>query len=162
MRAQGRAAKRHDAIAVAGISGERRFHWSGEEHAPRLCRTDPPHRKRIRRFPAVGADRSPHARHLPEVARSLRRKLGAPTSRLRLDGARADTLLGTRPWPRTGESMRAWRAPLSRLAARHRVDCGRRSAVPRTRPGASAPAADPRVMDRTAAGRSAAPALVGL
>src|SRR6516164_5667888 len=134
MRAQGRAAKRHNAIAVAGISGERRFHWSGEEHAPRLCRTDPPHRKRIRRFPAVGADRSPHARHLPKVARSLRRKLGAPSSRLCLDGARADPFLGPRPWPRAGKSMRARRTPLSRLAARHRLDCGRRSAVPERAP----------------------------
>src|SRR5262249_6636884 len=40
MRAQGRAAKRHDAIAVAGISGERRFHWSGREHAPRRRQAD--------------------------------------------------------------------------------------------------------------------------
>ena len=95
-------------------SGE--FHGLAARTRRDYVEQDQGHRSRVWRFPAVGADRPAHARHLHGVARQARRQVTA-AGRLCVAGARARLVVGSRSRAGAGESVRARRSALSRLTA---------------------------------------------
>ena len=81
---------------------------------------------------------------------------------LRVASVRPCAVVGTRSRTRAGESMCARWSALSWFARRQDLDRRRRGRLPRISASVSASAAVARPVDRPAAGRSAAPAVVGL
>jgi hypothetical protein len=113
-------------------------------------------RSRVWRFPAVGADRSTHSRHLPGVARSARRQVTAAGG-LCVAGARACVVMGARSRARLGESMCTRRSALSRFTCRSDLDGRRRGRLSQIVAAAFASAAIACVMDRCRSRKSYPP-----
>ena len=110
---------------------------------------------------AQGARRSAHARHVHGLARRAGAAIEA-AGRLCVDRAGLRAVVGEGSRQDHRQSLRAGRSRLSRHARRFRVERRGRGGVSRTRAGASALAALARAMDRAAARRPVAAAVVGL